>query len=192
MKRFKHAALQRIAESQLGLFTTRQAVETGFRSHNHAHYVEGGHWIREHRGIYRLRQFTYEPSTEYTLWHLWSCNRVGESQGVYSYETALSIYDLSDLNPAKLHMTVPPNFRRSAKTPSIIVLYKAKLDPRDWNMIDAYRVTTPVRTLRDVIFSRHISEEFIYQTVREGFARGMYPQRELKRYGILDLVQEYR
>ena len=30
MKRFAHTALQRVAESQLGLFTTRQAVEAGF------------------------------------------------------------------------------------------------------------------------------------------------------------------
>ena len=192
LRRFKHVALQRIAETQLGLFTTRQAVAAGFRSHNHAHYVDGGHWIREHRGIYRLRNFPYDSPVEYTLWHLWSCNRVGEPQGVYSYETALTIYDLSDLNPAKLHMTVPPSFRRSAPTPSILVLHKAKLDSRDWNMIDAYRVTTPVRTLYDVVFSRHISEEFIYQTVQEGFARGMYPKRELKRYGILDLIEEYR
>lgn len=192
LRRFKHAALQRIAETQLGLFTTRQAVAAGFRSHNHAHYVDGGHWIREHRGIYRLRNFPYDSPVEYTLWHLWSCNRVGEPQGVYSYETALTIYGLSDLNPAKLHMTVPPSFRRSAPTPSILVLHRAKLDSRDWNMIDAYRVTTPVRTLYDVVFSQHISEEFIYQTVQEGFAKGMYPKRELKRYGILDLIEEYR
>jgi len=59
-------------------------------------------------------------------------------------------------------------------------------------MIDAYRVTTPVRTLYDVVFSQHISEEFIYQTVQGGFAKGMYPKRELKRYGILDLIEEYR
>lgn len=32
-----------------------------------------------------------------------------------SHATALSLYDLSDVNPAKLHMTVPTGFRRPSK-----------------------------------------------------------------------------
>jgi predicted transcriptional regulator of viral defense system len=48
------------------------------------------------------------------LWWLWSKNREGVSQGVYRHETALSLHDLTDLMPSKLHMTVPKSFRRSA------------------------------------------------------------------------------
>ena len=71
------------------------------------YYVTRGDWEKEHRGIYRLRQFPEEPSSEYMLWSLWSCDRNGEPQGIYSHETALCIYDLTDLNPSKLTMTVP-------------------------------------------------------------------------------------
>ena len=52
-------------------------------------------------------------------------------EGVYSHQTALSLYDLSDLNPAKLHMTVPTHFRRSSEIPAILVLHHADLPDED-------------------------------------------------------------
>ena len=192
MRRDKYSALHQIAEQQQGLFTARQAIEAGFDARNHVYYLKKGHWKREYRGIYRLKHYPFEPYTEYALWSLWSCNREGEPQGVYSYETALEFYKLSDLSPAKISMTVPPNFRRTAKIPGVLILRKAELSPSDWNMVEGFRVTTPVRTLCDVVLSKHISEEFIRQAVKEGFARGMYPKHELRRYGILGMVENYR
>ena len=39
------------------------------------------------------------------VWQLWSRNRQGEPQGVFSHATALSLHELSDVMPAKLHMS---------------------------------------------------------------------------------------
>ena len=75
-------------------------VDAGFDARNHPYHVKSGYWEKAHRGIYRLVQFPVEPSMQYATWSLWSCNRKGEPQGVYSHETALSIYELSDLDPA--------------------------------------------------------------------------------------------
>lgn len=44
------------------------------------------------------------------LRRLRSRGRDDKPQGVHSHETALSLHELSDINPAKLHMTVPPDF----------------------------------------------------------------------------------
>jgi hypothetical protein len=77
-----------------------------------------GNWIREHRGIYRLALFPTTDRPELVLWALWSRNRNEEVEGVYSHHTALSLYDLSDLNPSKLHMTVPTDCRNATKLPS--------------------------------------------------------------------------
>jgi len=41
------------------------------------------------------------------LWYLWSQNRQEIPKGVYSHNTALSLHELSDLMPSKLHMTAP-------------------------------------------------------------------------------------
>lgn len=186
-----HFALDRVAEEQRGLFTSRQAVGVGIESHNHWYYVKVGRWKRVHRGIYRLRHFSFEPYSEYVLWALWSCNRAGEQQGVYSHETALEFYKLSDLSPSKLVMTVPHSFRRKSKIPDVLILRKAKLCPGDWSMIEGFRVTTPVRTLRDIICSKEVSDEFISQAVREGYLRGLYPEDELRRHGLLGVLGKY-
>ena len=154
--------------------------------------MKSGNWIKEHRGIYRLKNFPYFPDSQLSLWSLWSCNKKGQVQGVYSHETALQIYNLSDLSPPKLHMTVPVNFRRSSPIPDILVLYKDTLKPSEWQTIAGYRVTTPIRTLFDIISSQSISKEFISQTIREGLSRGLFPKQKLKRYGLLETVSKFK
>lgn len=102
--------LYEIAEEQGGYFTTKQAAAAGFGQKNHGYHVRTGNWIRERRGIYRLARFPQAERPDLMFWWLWSRNRDDMPQGVYSHETALSLYNLSDINPARLHMTVPRSF----------------------------------------------------------------------------------
>src|SRR5207244_1021307 len=87
------------AEPQQGLFTAQQAEEAGYLRTNHVYHVKTGDWIREERGIYRLALFPQTRDQQRTTYALWSKNRKGEIQGVYSHETALAHYELSDVNP---------------------------------------------------------------------------------------------
>ena len=112
-----------LAEQQQGFFTTKQAKAAGFAENTHPYHVHAGNWVREHRGIYRLALFPTPDRPDLVLWSLWSRNRKEEVDGVYSHQTALSLHELSDLNPAKLHMTVPTNFRRNSDIPGIVVLH---------------------------------------------------------------------
>ncbi len=98
------------AEQQQGFFTAKQAKASGFAENTHPYHVQVGNWIREHRGIYRLALYPTADRPGLVLWAL--------VEGVYSHHTALSLYDLSDLNPAKLHMTVPTDFRATAIYPA--------------------------------------------------------------------------
>jgi predicted transcriptional regulator of viral defense system len=54
----------------------------------------------------------------------------GVPQGIYSNETALSLNDLSDLHPSKLHMTVPPSFRRNEVPQEIFGISRSKAASR--------------------------------------------------------------
>ena len=186
-----NTALYRIAEGQQGLFTARQAVMAGYDERNHPYYVKSGNWIKEYRGIYRLKNFPYSSDSQLSLWSLWSCNRRGEIQGVYSHETALQIHDLSDLSSFKLHITVPKNFRRSIKIPEILILHKVILEPSDWQTIAGYRVTTPTRTLFDMC-GVDLSKRMITQIVREGLSRGLFPKQKLQHYKLVELVNRFR
>lgn len=176
------------AEKQQGYFTSKQAIAAGFQKSNHPYYVHKGSWIREARGIYRLKHFPYHPDSELVLWMLWSRNRGGEPQGVYSHQTALRLYDLSDLNPSKLHMTVPNEFRRSSKIPKGLVLHFDDLDFSDWEERAGYRVTTPTRTLIDLKRSKDIAEEFLAQAVKQALERGIVTKKDLKQEKIFHRV----
>ena len=190
MRRQQHEMLQQVASEQRGFFTARQAVQAGFDARNHTYHVKAGNWIKERRGIYRLKNFPLEPEADYAMWSLWSCNKAGIVQGVFAFETALSIYELSDVSPVKIHMIVPRNFKRKAKIPDVLILHKTGLVPEEWKDMGGFRVTTPTRTLSDIIFSQRISRDFVCQAIEEGMGRGLYPVSELRKYGIANLTQE--
>jgi hypothetical protein len=57
--------------------------------------------------------------------------------GVFSHQTALSLHDLTDLNPAKLDLTVPQNFRRGIPIPEVLRLHRddCELTTRRSNLV---------------------------------------------------------
>jgi predicted transcriptional regulator of viral defense system len=115
------------------------------------------------------------------LWYLWSQNRQEVPEGVYSHDTALSLHELSDIMPSKLHMTVPKEFRRSSETPEILVLHRARLDMNDVQEIHAVRVTRPLRTIVDLLRSGHVDRSQLKQAVDEAIRRGLIGRREIDR-----------
>lgn len=171
--------LYQIAESQLGYFTAKQAISAGYLPKNHTYHVSKGHWVRELRSIYRLANFPHTNEGEMVLWSLWSRNRNELPEGVYSHETALSLYDISDIMPAKLHMTVPIGFRRTIEIPAVLILHRAQLAKEDIQKKTGYSVTTPFRTILDIAHSRSTSEEIIAQAIGEFRIKGFLTENEL-------------
>jgi len=169
-----------IAEQQQGFFTTKQAKGAGFAENTHPYHVQVGNWIREHRGIYRLALFPTADRPDLVLWALWSRNRNEEVEGVYSHQTALSLYDLSDVNPSKLHMTVPIDFRRNSAIPSILVLHYAGLLESDVQTAQGFRFTRPLRTILDVIEAGTVERNFIRQAIRQAVDRGMITRQQIR------------
>ena len=162
-----------VAESQQGYFSTPQAIAAGYARSTHSYHVHAGNWVREHRGVYRLHRYPRSEEGQLVLWSLWSRNREGKPQGVYSQLTALSVEELSDANPAKLHMTVPPDFRRSGEVPAILRLHKAQLAPDEIIEKHGYAVTTPTRAILDLTTSGEADRDLIIQALREGQSRGL-------------------
>ena len=149
----KESILLEIAEGQQGYFTSRQAEECGFSRANFHRKLQSGKWCKEEVwGAYRLANYPPTPRPELALWTLWSADGKGNPQGVWTHETALEIHGLSDVAPAKLHMSVPRNFRKSGEVPSNLCLHFVdEIPPSDIETRQGYRVTTPLRTLADVI-----------------------------------------
>jgi predicted transcriptional regulator of viral defense system len=172
-------ALFEIAEGQQGYFTAKQAADAGYQLGSQAHHVKSGNWARVERGIYRLARFPQSPEEQLVIYALWSRNRAGAPEGVYSHQTALSIHELSDLNPAKLHMTVPDTFRRRAKSPKILILYRCTLNKKDVEQKHGFAVTRPLRAITDLAAAESVSREIIERALMEGRQRGLITIRDI-------------
>ena len=176
----KRDRLFEIVESQHGVFTTKQAVDAGYNRNTHAYQVKAGYWIREHRGIYRLAHYHYDEESEWVIWSLWARTREGNNQGVYSHDTALVMYELSDINPSKLHMTVSRSFRKNSLIPPHLVIHAGELGSDEIEDRLGYRVTTPCRTIVDLCREDSVDRELVRQAIAQGIQRGLISQRERK------------
>lgn len=78
------------------------------------------------RGIYRMPAVPPTPLDEYMEAVLWTGRR-----GVLSHETALDLHDLCDVNPAAIHLTVPPGWRTRRALPAAYRLHRGRLDSQD-------------------------------------------------------------
>ena len=178
----KQDDLFKIADEQKGYFTAQQAITVGIPDSAHPYHIKAGNWIREQRGIYRLARY---PVTEYEnliVWYLWSRDRSGAPQGIFSHETALMLYELSDANPSKTHMTVPMTFRRFHKPPKVLVLHKTMLKKIDITERSGIKITTPLRTLLDVATESALSLDTVEQAVQESVDRGIVMEKEIRQY----------
>jgi predicted transcriptional regulator of viral defense system len=188
---YKEAArrLYEIAQSQQGFFTTKQATRAGFAEKTHTYHVKVGNWIREHRGIYRLADFPTAERPDLMLWYLWSQNRQEIPEGTYSHDTALSLHELSDIMPSKLHMTVPKHFRRNSRIPGILILHRADLAEGDLQEMQGVRVTRPLRTIIDLLQVGQVDPSLIRQAIDEAMRRGLVSRKQIDSLP-LDRVQD--
>src|SRR4029077_15693658 len=107
------------------------------------------------------------------LWYLWSQNRREMPEGTYSHETALSLHELSDTMPSKLHMTVPKKFRRNSQIPEILVLHRADLNEGDVQDAHGVKVTRPLRTILDVLETGRVDKTRIGRVLGAALRRGL-------------------
>jgi predicted transcriptional regulator of viral defense system len=105
-----------------------------------------------------------------------SSRRVRRNVGVEE-ETALRLHGLSDLMPKKVHLSVPRGFRK--RSPRGVVLHKQDLTEEDVEEWIGFRVTTPLKTIRDAARSQKTSPEHLESAVREAVARGLVRRKLL-------------
>jgi predicted transcriptional regulator of viral defense system len=157
--------LAEVAKYQKGYIATYQLDVSGqlLRHHEQANRLE-----RVMRGIYRLTHFPAEEDEQLVVAYLWS-----KEQGTISHESALSVHDLSDALPTKIHLTLPEDQRRvRRKTPEWLELHFADIPDDDKDWYDVVPVTRPDRTLVDVAIDR-IELDLLRQAVEEAKERRM-------------------
>jgi predicted nucleotidyltransferase len=167
----KSHRLFEVAERQQGYFTSGDAKKLGYDYPHQYFHVKQGNWIRVDHGIYRLKKYPAAAHEDLMRWWLWSRKRA-----VISHETAAALYDLRDLLPAKIHLTVPADFRKSPT--KSLVLHKADLSETEIEKRDDLPVTTPLRTILDLAGS-HLDDKRLSAITRDAIQKGLLNRREL-------------
>ena len=176
--------LLKIAQNQSGLFTSHQAIKAGVDHRNHSYHLKVGNWSKIEKGIYHLN-FIQPNSTKrnFFLFQLWARNRKGEQVGVFSYETALYLMDLTVDYPKKFHITVPNNFRRSVKNNQLILHYEDLSNAEKISINNLY-ITDAKKTFQDLITSGFYQPEWIKQKLKMAIEKKIISLEEVKKISV--------
>ncbi len=161
-----------IAEEQHGYFSARQAREAGVNPMAVVMMAGRGAVERTSHGVYRVVRFPLGPLGQYVEASLWPHG----TRGVISHESALALYEMSDVNPSKLHITVPCKFRIRRKVPGYLVVHHADLPLHEIQPFEGIPVTAPERTIRDC-HARHLSRGLIRQAIDDARRQGYLSMR---------------
>lgn len=169
--------LGRIAESQAGYVTTKQAEEAGFHRNALRHHArEGGRLEHAGRGLYRLRFYPSSPFDHIAAaWML-----TGSKIAVVSHESALELYDLSDVVPSKIHLTLPRRYRHRTAPAGVRLHYpREPLADEEIRDVHGLPATSVERTIVDSLETGTQLEQ-IELAVSQALERGLTTPRRLR------------
>ncbi len=162
-----YRTLYGLAEDQMGYVTTTQAAQAGVRPMTLVMMARRGTLERVSQGVYRLIDFPGHPLAQYMQATLWPY----EQRGVLSHETALALYELSDVDPPRIHITVPAEYRIQRRVPAYLVIHRADLPASDVTTFERMPITTPARAIRDCI-ATHVGPAIAGQAIEDGVRSG--------------------
>lgn len=160
-----------IAGQQAGYFSARQALDAGYSYPAQRYHVLQHNWLRVGRGIFRLPEWPSSLHEDLVRWTLWS-----RRKGVVSHESALAVHGLGDVNPASVHLSVPPSFRAKAEG---VTLHCVVVEPAEIEEHSGFWVTVPLRSLVDVA-SGTLDLDQVATAVAEALGRGLVTPRRLR------------
>lgn len=162
-----------IAADQFGFVTSHDISDLGGSDQVLVDMERHGHLDRQARGLYRFRSFPASDRDELMAATLWP-----KRLGVISHDSALDLWNLCDVNPAKIHLTVPKAARIRREVPMNYAVHVRDLDPTEVSNVDCIAAVTPKRAILDGI-DRHLDGRLIRQAVETAQRRGLLLADEL-------------
>jgi len=169
------SALHRLAYSQEGMFTARQAQTRGYSAQLLAHHARTGRFARVRRGLYRLSDYpTGEHEEIRAAWLT-----VGMERAIVSHESALVLHQLSDVLPNTVHLLVSRE-HRGIRAPAGVTLHTATTPIPDDQITtrNGIRVSTPSRAILDAAGSGTAPEQ-IQMAIRQALQQGRVTPHQL-------------
>lgn len=170
--------IKKIIEKNNGILTTKMLEENNIHRQYLKQLVDDGYVVKVSRGMY------VRPDKDINEYYI-----MGEQykSGIFSHNTALYFYDLTDRTPFELDMTFPSNVRISNDMIKTHYISKDKLElgliTKELEDGTTIRIYNMERTICDIIRDRNKIDSQIFNT-----ALNEYMKRNDKN---LNLLYEY-
>ena len=158
-----------IAAGQHGYVTQQDARRAGVAATTLARMAERGTVVRTSHGVYRVPLIPPGPLDQYMEATLWPRG----VRGVLSNETALDLYDLSDVSPAKIHITVPRAHRPQRDAPALYIVHRADLRDDQITAHEGIPIVTPIRAVLDA-HEAGLGPALVGQAIADGERLGVF------------------
>jgi predicted transcriptional regulator of viral defense system len=168
-----YAELAAVAAGQHGCITQKEASELGFKRMTLVRMAERGQLERRSQGVYRVPLIPDGPLDAYMEATLWPRG----ASGVLSHETALALYELSDVNPEKIHITVPKRHRIRRAIPADYQIHHVDLAPGDIASHEGIAIVPPAVAIRQCHAS-HLGPALLGQAIDQGERNGRLTRRQ--------------
>jgi predicted transcriptional regulator of viral defense system len=172
MPGLRYTQLAQHAAENYGYVSGEDACELGVPIGTMNALARRGQLERVAHGIYRVPLIQPSALDEYMLATLWPGR-----QGRISHESALGLFDMSDVNPAKIHVTVPASYRTHRDVPAMYVLHHEDLDEVDEANFEGIPVVSPAKAVRQS-HAGHLGRSLLEQAIDDGVRGGWLRDRQ--------------
>lgn len=138
--------LVEVAAEQHGYVTTRDARDIGVDPVQLRLLAGRGRLERVGRGVYRVPVLPRGEHDDLAAAVSWTLGR-----GIISHESALALHALADVNPSRIHLTVPRNNHPRAAGGELYRVHRRDLQAAHVTSVDGIPVTTVARTIKDCV-----------------------------------------
>jgi hypothetical protein len=107
---------------------------------------------------------------------LWPRN----ADAVISHASALGLYELGDVNPAKIHITVPQAHRPRREIPALYVLHREDLGSENLTTHEGIPIVTAAKAIHQA-HEAHLGPALIRTAIEDGRRRGLLKRTEAVR-----------
>jgi predicted transcriptional regulator of viral defense system len=140
------AILIGIAAENGGYVPTRCVVARGIPAGRLVTLAARGGLERVGYGLYRIPNFPFDRNDELILATLWANDR-----GAISHETALQFYELADVNPLAIDLTIPKDYRIGRAGGEAYRVHREAFAANEITVVDGVRVVSVRRAIRGAI-----------------------------------------
>ena len=155
------------AATQHGYVTTRDAAALGVPAVELRKLAHRGRLVNVGHGLYRIAAYPHGARDEYMRAALWPAGR-----GVISHQAALALWELADVNPARIDVSVPNPYRPRRRGGTEYRIWTVDIDPEDVDYVDGVPVTVPQRAIVEAA-QAGLAPRFVEQAIQNGRRRGL-------------------